>query len=217
MSDAPLHAIDLHACHSCRAYAPRTCRAAGGRQHPLPAYPVENLCFEDATTARAARSSDYSLSAHGGVLATHHLSPASRYEARSVARDPNLSMAQRSRRIPRQSEIEFFNGTGHWPSVAKGRFRTGQAHRSYVARAASPRPHRAALESLLTGSVATPRFVALSSRGTEIGVSSKHRSPRRSCSGNTWLRPQHYRRPSHDMNCFKAWAMASLQQRSIPK
>src|SRR5450755_2189190 len=77
----------------------------------LPAYSVEKLYFEDATTASGPLERSR-LSAHGGVLATHQLSPASRYEARSVARDPNLSTAQRSRRIPRPSEIEFFNRIG---------------------------------------------------------------------------------------------------------
>jgi len=70
--------------------------------------PVEKLCFERAANASGPLERPQSC-AHGGVPATHHLSPTSRSGARRVTRDPTLSTAQQLRRFRRPSEIEFFN------------------------------------------------------------------------------------------------------------
>lgn len=104
-------------------------------ENPSSAYSVEKLCFEGATNASGPLERSQSC-AHGGVPATHHLSPTSRCGARRVARDPTLSTAQQSRRIRRPSEIEFFNG-GHQLTFAAGSFPA-----STMERAAASNPYR---------------------------------------------------------------------------
>jgi hypothetical protein len=83
-------------------------------QRRLMAYSVEKLCFEAATNDSGLIVQSQ-FCAHGGVLTTHHLSPTSRYGARGGVRDRTLTTAQRSTRIRRASEIEFFNRIGHEP------------------------------------------------------------------------------------------------------
>ena len=80
-------------------------------ERPLLAYSVEKLCFEGAANGSGPLERSQSC-AHGGVPATHHLSPTSRCGACRVARDPSSPTAQQSRRIRRPSEIEFFNRIG---------------------------------------------------------------------------------------------------------
>src|SRR5450755_4665584 len=75
------------------------------------AYSVEKLCFEAAANDSGLIVQSQ-FCAHGGVLTTHHLSPTSRYGARGGVRDRTLTTAQRSTRIRRASEIEFFNRIG---------------------------------------------------------------------------------------------------------
>ena len=94
---------------TCRShlYMPR----ADVRGRQLLAYSVEKLCFEAAANGSGPLERSQSC-AHGGVPATHHLSPTSRCGACRVARDPSSPTAQQSRRIRRPSEIEFFNRIG---------------------------------------------------------------------------------------------------------
>jgi hypothetical protein len=101
------HEVALTACV-------RRCQTAGrtaARQRLQSAYSVEKLCFEGAANGSGPLERSQSC-AHGGVPATHHLSPTSRCGARRVARDLSSPTAQQSRRIRRPSEIEFFNRIG---------------------------------------------------------------------------------------------------------